>query len=110
MLVCSCRFMKQYAEEHGARSTGLRKLFGSPEDFDTNVKGFLELRFGHLDSVDEDISEYVKLAIQSLDKPYLVLLPIRGLVNRAFQLIWDSELPDGKIPEEWTESWKKPDK
>jgi len=109
-LICSCRFMEHYAREHGARSTELRRLFGDSKSFDANIKGLLGLRFGQLDRVDEEMIDFIRLAIQSIDKPHFVLMPIRGLVNRAFKLIWDSELPGGRIPEEWTESWKNPDK
>src|SRR5262245_45128207 len=35
---------------------------------------------------------------------------MRGLVNRTFALIWDSELPDRRIPQEWVNGWKQPDR
>jgi hypothetical protein len=106
ILVCSCRFMEHYAKEHGARSTELRRLFGDSKSFDTNINGLLELRFGQLGGVDETMCDYIRLAIQSLDKPHLVVGQMRGLANRALDLIWEKELPSRVIPEEWTRQWQ----
>jgi hypothetical protein len=106
VLVCSCRFMESYAKEHGARSTELRRLFGDRKSFDANIKGLLELCFGRLNAADETMHDYVRLAIQSLDKPHLVVSQMRGLANRALDLVWEKELPSKVIPEEWTRQWQ----
>ena len=106
VLKLSCRAMKEYALRYGERSTALRRLFGSKPDFEINIKGLLELRFGHLDNADEEMSDFVRLAIQSVDKPHLVVVYIRSLVNRALALIWDSELPSRRIPEDWIHHWE----
>lgn len=106
-----CRTIVHYVTAYNPQATDLRRLFESKEEYQRNIKRVLELRAGQLLSVsgvDDLLVEYVRFAIQKLDKPALVVSEIRSLVNRAFRIIWDEELPDGIIPVEWTNGWKLP--
>lgn len=40
-----------------------------------------------------------------MPEPTQALVWTRNIVNCAFNLIWDKELPDRKIPKEWFISW-----
>lgn len=103
----SCRLMQRFAKEKGAGSTGLRRLFGTAEDFEVNIKGIIDLRSAQLAGVDSDLQTHIRVAIQNFDSPSVVLAQIRGLVNRTLYLIWEAELPSRQIPEEWVTSWKQ---
>jgi hypothetical protein len=108
-----CRSVAQYVTVYKPQATDLRRSFGSTEDFQKNIRGVLELRTSQLQGaqgVDDQLIEYVRSAVQKLEKPYLVVNEIRGLVNRAFAVIWDRELPDRRIPPDWTAGWKMEDR
>lgn len=102
----ACRFVESFAKDHGAKSTSLRWLFGTLDDYNRNVKGLLELRLSHLNDVDNDLLGYLQLAVDNIDNPPLVVGQIRGIVNRALSLIWKADMPGGLIPREWTILWK----
>jgi hypothetical protein len=57
--------------------------------------------------VDEQIWDYLKIILENLDKPHIVITAPRAIVNRAFELIWHREVPDGNIPGEWTRKFSK---
>jgi hypothetical protein len=108
-----CRSIAQYVTAYKPQANDLRRLFGSTEDFQKNIRSVLELRVTQLDSteaVDDQLIEYLRSAVQKVEKPYLVVNEIRGLVNRAFSVIWDRELPDRRIPPDWTAGWKMEDR
>src|SRR6185369_1960121 len=83
------------------------------EDFKSNIKKIIELRVVQLENtltIDSQLMDYIKAAVQKLERPHLVINEIRGFVNRAFSVIWDQELPDRSIPPEWTAGWKMEDR
>lgn len=102
----TCRFVEHFAKDHGSKSTSLRRLFGTAHDYDNNIKGLLELRLGQLSGVDSDLLGYLQLAVDNIEKPSIVIGQIRGIVNRALNLIWDADVPNGLIPSAWSASWK----
>lgn len=102
----TCLAMKGYAAEHGTRSTGLRRLFGRREDFQANIKGFLELRFNQVEGVDPVMSEHLNLIVQNINSSRIFITNIRSLNDRALELIWKSEVPDNEIPAKWVTYWK----
>ncbi len=102
-----CRAMENYAKAHGADATGLRRLFGSAEDYEKNLRGLLELRLSQIQIADSDLRGQLVNAIQFLDSsPPTTLRQIRGIVDDAFNMIWASEIPDRKIPVMWVERWR----
>ncbi|MBS1789703.1 MAG: ATP-binding protein [Acidobacteria bacterium] len=101
-----CRAMENYAKLHGSDATGMRRLFGSAEDYEKNLRGLLELRLSQIQITDNDLRLRITNAIQFLDSsPSITLQQIRGIVDDAFNMIWASEIPDRKIPEKWSEIW-----
>jgi len=106
----ACRTIEQYVKTYKPQATELPRLFSRAVDYNRNIKSVIKLRFGQLDQVDERLIEHIRFAIEKLDKPYLFVNEIRSLVNRAFTVIWASDLPDGRIPAEWTAGWRQLDR
>jgi hypothetical protein len=108
-----CRPVVEYVNTYRPQATDLRRLFGTIDDYKNNIASVIELRSAQLQDtpgVDEQLREHLRSAVQKLDKPYLIVNEIRGLVNRAFTVIWDRELPDRRIPADWTAGWKMEDR
>ena len=103
------RILGKYAAgEHGRVGSGLQKLFADREPFEANIRSILEFR--HLQmkgAVDEQIWDHLKIILENLDKPHIVIGAPRAIINRAFELIWQRERPDGNIPGEWTREFSK---
>jgi hypothetical protein len=110
-ILIASRAMENFvAQGAGGRSNVLAALFGTNEDFVTNAKGLLQLRFASLPQADEDLLAYLRNAIENSDNPNVLIRMIRALVERSFQLIWDRSIPDRRIPAEWSAEWKQPDR
>lgn len=106
-----CRSLASFLSEGaGGTANQLHSLFGEPGAFSNNTKGLLQLRFATLNGADEELADYLRNAIDNVGKPHVMIRNVRALVERSFALIWAKELPDRKIPPEWTEEWRKPDR
>jgi hypothetical protein len=105
-----CRVIEQYAKDHGTSSSGLRRLFENRAAFDTNIQAFLQLRFATLKRVDPNILNYIRLAIQEIDKPDVMLNQVRAAAGQALDQWLNLEFPDRKIPASWTDGWSKKDR
>lgn len=102
-----CRAMENYAKTHGTDATGLRRLFGSAEDYEKNLRGVLDLRLSQIQIMNDDLKAQITNAIQSLDiSPATAIRQIRGVVDDAFTLIWDAEMPGRRIPDKWVQVWR----
>jgi hypothetical protein len=108
-LKSSCRAMHNFAGQYGADSTALYRLFGRSESYEQNIRSFLELRFLQIERADEQMRDCIRIALQNQHTPHAVIIQIRELINRAFTLIWEKELPDRRIPLAWTLGWKNQD-
>jgi hypothetical protein len=106
----ACRTVEQYVKTYRQQATELPRLFNRAEDYNRNIKSVIKLRFGQLETVDEELIEHIRFAIDKLDTPKHFVTEIRGLVNRAFTIIWASELRDRRIPAEWTAGWRQLDR
>jgi hypothetical protein len=99
---------KYAAGEHGRVGSGLQKLFGAREPFEANIRSVVEFRHLQMKGlVDEQIWDHLKIIFENLDKPHIVITAPRAIINRAFELIWQRELPDRNIPGEWTREFAK---
>lgn len=94
----------------GGRSNALVFLFGTDQGFKENAKGLLQLRLGSLGNIHSDLKVSLENAIANLENPKNLVRVIRGLVDDAFELIWDHSIPDRNIPVEWSAEWKMPDR
>ena len=66
----------------------------------------MELRLTHLLEIDPTLKRYLQRAAEDLlAHPDVFLANVRGIVNHVFELIWEAELPDKRIPSEWMAIW-----
>jgi hypothetical protein len=97
----------KFLAEQPQESNALVRLFGTGDAFQRNLKGVLERRIEQLSEIDSTLRRYVSRGTEDLpDQPNVFLSNIRGIVDRAFDLIWKAELPDKRIPSEWVATWK----
>ena len=102
------RILKKYLDEHEIEGGALARLFNDVEGYQRNFKGVLERRIGQLHNLDPELRKFLLRAVEDLpNHPNVFLTNVRGIVNRALDLIWDAEL-EGKrrIPSEWYAIWK----
>ena len=105
----SCRFMQRYAKGQAPALADLNRVFGTVSGFETHVSSLLELRLAQVPrpAVAEDLCRFIGNAIREVTRrPQDALIWVRSISESALTLIWDAELPDRMIPEEWLEEWK----
>ena len=101
------RLLKQYLGEQPNEGSALDRLFGSAESYQQNFRGVLERRIAQISEMDATLRQYLNRSIEDLpEHPDIFLTNVRGIVNRAFELIWNAELDGRRIPSEWIATWK----
>ena len=97
----------RYLEEQPHEGNALVRLFGDVDAFQKNLEGVLERRIGQLSGLDPTLKRYLERGIDDLpDHPRVFLSNVRGIVNQAFELIWNAEVPNKRIPSNWMAIWK----
>jgi hypothetical protein len=85
----------------------VRRLFGTSEQFEANVRGVLELRLAQVPDGDPELrSEVADLVEEVQHNPRKAARLARNVAERALDIIWQAELPDGRIPQAWIAEWK----
>jgi hypothetical protein len=106
----SCRLMAKFALQQAPAVANLKRLFGTRDGFDTNIRGLLEYRLAQVLErwIDPDLRNLVLSAVRDLEpNPELSLKWVRSVANRALALIWEAELPPNKrLPDTWVNEWK----
>lgn len=104
------RLLNKYFEEQPNEGNALARLFGTAGPYQKNLKGVLERRLGQISGIDTTLKRYLERGTEDLpDHPDVFLSNVRGIVNQAFELIWQGEVPDKRIPSEWMVIWKHND-
>jgi hypothetical protein len=107
----SCRLMAKFALQQAPAIANLKRLFGTREGFDANIRGLLEYRLAQVleGPIDPDLRNLLLSAVRDLEpNPELSLKWVRSIANRALSLIWAAELsPDQRLPDAWVEEWKQ---
>jgi hypothetical protein len=99
--------LEKYLSEQPNEISAIARLFGSPEGYQQHFKGVLERRIAQIDGIDETLKRYLERGAQDLpDHPDVFLANVRGIVNQAFELIWNAELGEKRIPSEWIAIWR----
>jgi hypothetical protein len=102
-----CRLLGRYLEEQPQEGNALMRLFGTADSYQKNMKRVLERRIAQLDGVDSTLKRYLERGAEDLpDHPNLFLSNVRGIVNQAFELMWNAEIPGKRIPSDWMSIWK----
>lgn len=102
------RLLCRYLQEQPHEGNALVRLFGTSDVYQKNLKGVLERRIEQLSSVDPSLKQYLKRGTGDLpDHPDVFMTNVRGIVDRAFELMWQAEVTDKRIPSEWMAVWKR---
>lgn len=101
------RLLGRYLGDQPHEGNAIVRLFGTDEAYRKNLKGVLERRIAQLVGIDATLKRYLERSTEDMpDHPDILLGNIRGILNQAFELIWNAEIPDKKIPSEWMAIWK----
>lgn len=106
-VVSACRLLERYIGGAPEEMGSMRRLFGSPAQFEANARPFLERRLDSLENVDSLLKRYLNRAIEDIpDHPDVCLRSIRGIVDRALELIWAAEFAGKKVPPQYIADWQ----
>lgn len=102
------RLLRKYLDEQPNEGNALARLFGTSDAYQRNLKGVLERRIGAISGIDSTLKRYLERSAEELpDHPGIFLSNVRGIVDKAFELIWAAEIPDKRIPSGWMSIWKR---
>lgn len=104
----SCRFLERFISKHLSDMGSMSRLFGSQEAFVGNARPVLEKRLSHLENLDATLRRYIARGIEDLpDHPDVCISNVRGIIDRALDLIWVAEFgSDRQIPPEYFSLWE----
>jgi hypothetical protein len=101
------RFIERLASARKSDVGGAKKLFERPEDFATNIRTVLELRLAHVQGGDAELRKLVRRCLGHLpSEPDGAVGGARDILDRALEIIWAVEAPDGAVPKKWLDHWK----
>ena len=103
-----CRLLEHHVKSLGEDAGSMVRLFGPWEEYRGNIRGLLELRLNQLTSLDASLRRYLQRSIEDIpEHPEVCLSSMRGIVDRALDLIWDAELDSARtIPAAWFTEWQ----
>jgi hypothetical protein len=103
-----CKFVMQYLEDISADTSGIARMFGTPGAYRANIRAVLERRLEQLQGLDAVLKHFLKRAVDDIpDHPESCVTNIRGIVDKALELIWRAELgKEKRIPSDWFKQWK----
>lgn len=90
-----------FAQQQSSGLESLRRLFGDSDRFSKNARSMVELRLSQVRAIDTILFNTVSEAIRQISNPPVCIGLARIIANRAFELIWKKELPDGEISLSW---------
>ena len=102
------RLLARFLSELPNDATAMARLFGSADAYEANMRGVLERRIAQLGGLDQKLARYLIRGAEDLPgDPSAFLTHIRGFVDRAFESIWQAEIPGRRIPSAWMDVWKR---
>jgi hypothetical protein len=102
------RFLARLLNERRNESSAMALLFGSTDAYEANMRGVLERRIAQLVELDSTLSKNLARGVEDLpNHPDIFFTNVRGFLNRIFDLIWQTEMPDRRIPSGWIDIWKR---
>ncbi|MFL9853853.1 ATP-binding protein [Pseudomonas chlororaphis] len=101
------RLLIRYLEEQSNEENAIARLFRAQEDYLLNMRHVLERRITQISGIDKELQRYLILGIRELpDFPKVFFSNIRGIIDRALEMIWSVELDQKRVPSEWTSVWR----
>lgn len=101
------RLLGKYLEEQPHEGNALIRLFGTDDAYLKNFRGVMERRISQIVGLDPTLKRYLERGAEDLpDHPDVFLSHVRGMVDRAFELIWKAEIGERVIPSGWMSTWK----
>ena len=101
----SRRLIARFALQQAPAIADLKRLFGTQELFNANIRSFLDHRLAQVSSAgaEKDLRLYVANIIRDLDAdPDVALKWVRSIASRALAILWEAELGPGlELPREW---------
>ncbi|MEO5332955.1 MAG: hypothetical protein H7839_13100 [Magnetococcus sp. YQC-5] len=104
----TCRLLERHISSQGDDAGSLVRLFGEWTDYRANIRGVLQRRLNQIQNVDERLKRLIERSIEDIpDYPGECLANMRGIADRALNLIWEAEFPEKReIPAEWIAEWR----
>jgi hypothetical protein len=100
-------FLLSYLKELPNEVSTLTRLFDAEANYRVHLRGVLERRIAQLPGIDADMRRYLETGAQDFpDHSTVFLSHIRGIVNRAFDLIWQAELAGKVVSPIWIGYWR----
>jgi len=108
-LTSSCRMLQQHVKGASPDAGSMARLFGTWEDYKSNIRSLLERRLAQVSRFDDRLHRYVTQAIEDIpDFPDVCLNNLTSIEERAFDLIWQREFGETKIvPQEIIDYWEQ---
>lgn len=103
----ACRLLDRHFEEAGSQTASLARLFGTWDDYKSNITEVLKRRLSHIPYFDKSLYQFVDIAVKCLDiDPESALNNLTSIEDRALDIIWARECdPNKKIPEDTVKYW-----
>lgn len=110
MLKPACRMLQSHIQDSGPQLGSLARLFGTWDEYRTNIRGLLERRLNHISRFDDRLYRLVERAIDDIpDYPDQCLNNLTGIRDRALRLIWENEFGQGmRVPPDIVTYWTEP--
>lgn len=107
-VLSNCRFLEKHLLGHSDETGSMSRMFGTVENYFINSRPLLERRLAHIKRLDLTLRRFIERGIEDIpDHPDVCLQNVRGIVDKAIDLIWDAELGKNRhIPSDWFAVWK----
>lgn len=101
------RLLARLLSEVPNDASTLARLFETPDAYAANLRAVFQRRLAQHQGLDGDLLRFLHKGLEDLPQhPSVLLTNVRGFVDRAFELIWRTEIPDRRIPQAWMQVWQ----
>jgi hypothetical protein len=106
-LVASCRLLQEHIQDEKMDSGNMERLFGTWEDYRTNIRSLLERRLSHISRSDDRLYHLVEQCLSDIpDYPDDCLNNLNNIRDCALKLIWQREFGASRcVPHEVITHW-----
>jgi hypothetical protein len=105
----SCGLLQQHIQDASGQDGGIKRSFGKPEDYEANIREFLELRLSQIQRpVDNRLHKLVKQSISHLpNDPDDCLNNLTRIEELSLDVVWMFEAEKGSLPNDVVSAWTK---